>query len=82
MFLSRNKKNKVYPCKPQFYYIKWGLRGSKLYGYVFVMDVIRRLTTILRENSADDKLMIFFILSQTIGFDNSCKLSKLTFREK
>ena len=24
-------------CKPQFYYIKWGLRGSKLYRYVFVM---------------------------------------------
>ena len=22
MFLSRNKKNNVYPCKPQFYYIK------------------------------------------------------------
>ena len=21
MFLSRNKKNNVYPCKPQFYYI-------------------------------------------------------------
>ena len=37
MFLSRNKKNNVYPCKPQFYYIKWGLRGSKLYRYVFVM---------------------------------------------
>ena len=35
--LSRNKKNNVYPCKPQFYYIKWGLRGSKLYRYVFVM---------------------------------------------
>ena len=31
MFLSRNKKIKVYPCKPQFYCIKWGLRGSKLY---------------------------------------------------
>ena len=29
MLLSRNKKNKVYPCKPQFYYIKVGLRGSK-----------------------------------------------------
>ena len=29
MFLSRNKKNNVYPCKPQFYYIlKWGLRGG------------------------------------------------------
>ena len=39
MFLSRNKKNNVYPCKPQFYYIKVGLRGSKLYRYVFVMHV-------------------------------------------
>ena len=39
MFLSRNKKNNVYPCKPQFYYIKWGLRGSNLYRYVFVMGI-------------------------------------------
>ena len=30
-------KNDVYPCKPQFYYIKVGLRGSKLYRRVFVM---------------------------------------------
>ena len=31
MFLSRNKKYNVYPCKPQFYYIKvWFFRGSKL----------------------------------------------------
>ena len=37
MYLSRNKKNNVYPCKPQFYFMKWGLRGSKLYRYVFVM---------------------------------------------
>ena len=22
MFMSRNKENNVYPCKPQFYYIK------------------------------------------------------------
>ena len=36
-FLSRKKKNNVYPCKPQFYYIKVGLRMSKLYRYVFVM---------------------------------------------
>ena len=27
MFLSRNKKNNVYPCKPQFYYIKLGFKG-------------------------------------------------------
>ena len=34
------KKNNVYPCKPQFYYIKVGLRGSKLYRHVFVMYII------------------------------------------
>ena len=37
--LSRNKKNNVYPCEPQFYYIKWGLRGSKLYRRVFLMGM-------------------------------------------
>ena len=30
MFLSRNKKNYVYPCKPQFYYIKLGFKGVKI----------------------------------------------------
>ena len=37
MLLSRNMKNNVYPCKPQFYYIKVGFKGSKLYRRVFVM---------------------------------------------
>ena len=27
MFLSTNKKNNVYPCKPQFYCIKVGFKG-------------------------------------------------------
>ena len=26
MFLSRNKKNNEYPCKPQFYFIKVGFK--------------------------------------------------------
>ena len=30
MFLSRNKKNSVYPCKPQFYYIKVGFKGVNI----------------------------------------------------
>ena len=30
MFLSRNKKNNVYSCKPQFYYIKVGFKGVKI----------------------------------------------------
>ena len=35
MFLSRNKKNNVYPCKPQFYYIKVGFKGGQNYIGVF-----------------------------------------------
>ena len=27
MFWSKNKKNNVYPCKPEFYYIKVGCKG-------------------------------------------------------
>ena len=30
MFLSKYKKNNVYPCKPQFYYIKVGLKGVRI----------------------------------------------------
>ena len=41
MFLGRNKKKYVSPCKPHFYYIKWGLRGSKLYRHVFVMHEMK-----------------------------------------
>ena len=30
MLLSRNKANNVYPCKPQFYYIKVWFKGVKI----------------------------------------------------
>ena len=30
MFLSRNKKNNVYPFKPQFYYTKVGFKGVNI----------------------------------------------------
>ena len=30
MFLNRNKKINVYPCKSQFYYIKVGFEGFKI----------------------------------------------------
>ena len=42
MFLSRKKKNNVYPFKPQFYCIKVGFKGSKLYRHVFVMTSLNR----------------------------------------
>ena len=30
VFSSKNKKNNVYPCKPQFYYIKMGFKRVKI----------------------------------------------------
>ena len=30
MFLSRNKKNNLYPCKPQIYYIKVGFKRVEI----------------------------------------------------
>ena len=44
MFLSRNKKNNVYTCKPQFYYIKVGFKGVKIIKACF-RDVICRPRT-------------------------------------
>ena len=38
--LSRNKKNNVYPCKPQFYYIKVRFKGVKII-YACFRDVLR-----------------------------------------
>ena len=35
MFFSRNKKNNVYPCKTQFYYIKVGMKRGQNYIGVF-----------------------------------------------
>ena len=37
------EQKKENPCKPQFYYIKWSLRGSKLYRRVFVMTKVKLL---------------------------------------
>ena len=38
MFLSRNKKSNIYPCKPQFYYIKVGFKGVKIIWVCFRDD--------------------------------------------
>ena len=35
---AKSEKNNVYPCKPEFYYIKVGFKGFILYRHVFVMD--------------------------------------------
>ena len=35
-FRAKIRKN-VYPCKPQFYYVKVGCKGSTLHGHVFMI---------------------------------------------
>ena len=46
MFLSTNKKNNVYPCKPQFYYIKVGFKGVKIIQACF-RDVPQKIDALL-----------------------------------
>ena len=41
IFLSRNKKNNVYPCKPQFYYVKKGSEGVKIIRACFCDEFCR-----------------------------------------
>ena len=48
--LYQNKTNNVYPCTPQFYYIKVGSRGSKLYMRVFVI-VTHKITKTMMNQS-------------------------------
>ena len=37
VFLSRNKKNNIYPSKPQFSHIKVGFKGVNIYKHIFVI---------------------------------------------
>ena len=46
-FLSRNKKNNAYPCKPQFYYIKMGFKGIKIIWACFRDDIFGILSRIV-----------------------------------
>ena len=43
MLLSGKKKNNVYPCKPQFYYIKVGFKGVKIIKACFRDDMSQEL---------------------------------------
>ena len=42
MFLTRNKKNNVYPCKPQFYSIKVGFKGVRIRVFVMIQSTLHQ----------------------------------------
>ena len=50
MLLSRNKKNNVYPCKPQFYAIKVGFKGVNIIQACF-LDVKLNVRKNVSKNS-------------------------------
>ena len=64
MFLSRNKKNNVYPCKPQFYYIKVGFDGI----YVIVVNHNFSMKYIIKQ----DKIFRHKRLSTGANFVHVC----------
>ena len=64
MFLSKNKKNNVYPCKLQFYYIKVGLKGSKLYRYFFEMSCLFLLKEISKNLRKAGEHELFMSISR------------------
>ena len=43
MFLSRNKKINVYPCKPQFYYIEVGFKGVQIIQACFCDGLLQKV---------------------------------------
>ena len=64
MFLSRNKKNNIYPCKPQFYYIKVGFEGVKIiYWRVFVMIGNERVNKIIYIRVRSVEMSIVFAMN-------------------
>ena len=68
MFLSRNKKNNVNPCKPQFYYIKVGFKGVKIIKVCFRDEISLHIHEIHVNFSIS--YMSFYILGIYV---NSCK---------
>ena len=69
MFLSRNKKNNVYPCKPQFYYIKVGFKGVKII-YACFRDAKDPDNQTLANSINQDQTPRFVAPDQGTIFDN------------
>ena len=68
MFLSRNEKINIYPCKPQFYCIKVGFRGIKTIWACFRDEVTSVLfpDEVLRKHAYSNILKI--LQPKTINF--------------
>ena len=82
MFLSRNNKNNVYPCKPQFYYIKVGFKGVKIIKVCFRDVHIRHLLkckTIPRLTSNTSDITFKQLSSQIETYTKSHGIYHMTY---
>ena len=61
MFLSRNRKNDVYPCKLQFCDIKVGFKGVKNYIGMFSLCLPVSMTS--GSKSGPEIIKLFFMLN-------------------
>ena len=81
MFFSRNKKNNVYPCKLQFYYIKVGFRGSKLYRHVFVTSLSLKHAQLLSKAMSNSLLKfplgLWLTQANSIGTGKTAQMRRL-----
>ena len=64
MVLSRNKKNNVYPCKPQFYFIKVGFKGVKIIQAFFRDGILSSAWA----NAAETRLILLFSLENRVRY--------------
>ena len=78
MFLSRNKKNNVYPCKPQFYYIKVGFEGVKII-YACFRDAYNQRLVLSSVTKDILELLNTFIRQMGFVLRSSTKAVKMTY---
>ena len=66
MFLSRNKNNNVYPCKPHFYYIKVGFKGVNIIQACFHDEMAVPMFKVII--NANHNIFLYFVSD----FDQIC----------
>ena len=81
MFLSLNKKNNVYPCKSQFYYIKVGFKVGQHYidAFSWCVDSLHILYISLERAEYQGHAKVFRCLGKAALLD--CNISSVTLRK-
>ena len=79
MFLSGNKKNDVYPCKPQFYNIKVGFKGVSIILARFrdVKHVLGSVTSVIQYITIHDQIQWYITKTRLFKYKEHFTYKKL-----